>query len=112
MRQIENMVQMITRIIFKKDNIAYEYIDESNYKETNLLYIELLELLNLMKINEAENLLFERIKTDDWNYLEIAVEFYNGLNKLSNDQLEKEDFSRQEIKSGLEDVLKMFNITL
>ncbi|HHY23454.1 MAG TPA: hypothetical protein GX527_04340 [Clostridiaceae bacterium] len=110
MRQIESMVQGIARLIFKKDTITYELIDETNYTKTDLYYKELLELLNSSKINEAENLLFERIESSDINYLTIAVDFYNRLNKLSDEQLEKSNFSRVEIKSGLEDVLKIFDL--
>jgi hypothetical protein len=54
--------------------------------------------------------LFERIESSDINYLTIAVDFYNRLNKLSDEQLEKSNFSRVEIKSGLEDVLKIFDL--
>ena len=38
MRQIESMVQGIARLIFKKDTITYELIDETNYTKTDLYY--------------------------------------------------------------------------
>jgi len=107
MRQIESMVQAIARLIFKKDTITYELMDETDYTKTDLYYKELLELLNSSKINEAENLLFERIESSDMNYLMIALDFYDRLNKLSDEQLEKSNFPRDEIKDGLEDVLIM-----
>jgi len=99
MRQIESMVQMIARIIFRKDAPTYEFMNEMNYTKADLYYKELLELLNSSKINEAENLLFERIESNDTNYLMIAVDFYNRLNKLRDEQLEKSNFFRDEIKS-------------
>lgn len=112
MRQIGDMVNVIVRIVFKQNTIKYEITNDESSAETDLLYKELIELLNSLKINEAEDLLFKRIKTNDLNYLKIAVDFYNRLNELSDEQLEKADFSRDEIKSGLEDISKKFGVSL
>lgn len=112
MRQIGDMVKVIARIVFKKDTITYEITNSEISTDTDLLHKELIELLNLLKINEAEDLLFKNIKTDDLNYLKIAVDFYNRLNELSDEQLEKADFSRDEIKSGLEDISKKFGVSI
>jgi|SRR5699024_5465783 len=109
LRQIENMIRTVVRIIFKKDDINYR-INEENYTKTDLLYKQILELLKELKINEAENLLFESIDSDDQNYLKIALDFYQRLNKLSDEELEKGNFTREEISLGIEDVLKEFNI--
>lgn len=110
MKQIKNTIQIIARFFFKKDTITYEITNNTTNTETDLLYTQLLELLNSFKINEAENLLFESIKADDLNYLKIAVDFYSRINNLSNEQLEKSDFSRDEIKSGLKDISKIFGL--
>ena len=40
------------------------------------------------------------------------MDFYNRLNKLNDEELEMADFTREEIKSGLEDILKLYNINL
>jgi hypothetical protein len=112
MRQIQGMVQMIARIIFGKDTITYQLTYETNTQKTDLLYKELLGLLNSFKINEAENLLFDSIEINDLNYLKIAVDFYNRLNKLSDVQLENANFSRDEIKTGLNDIVKIFGIDI
>ncbi|WIV11518.1 DUF6483 family protein [Proteiniborus sp. MB09-C3] len=112
MRQIENIIQLIARFFFKKYTVHYEIIDETNHTQTDLLYKELLELLNSLEINEAENLLYERIKANDRNYLMVAVDFYKRLNELSDEQLESADFSREEIRSGLEEISRMFGLIL
>jgi hypothetical protein len=44
--------------------------------------------------------------------VKIALDFYDRLNKLSDGELEIADFSREEIKSGIDDVLKLYNISL
>jgi hypothetical protein len=112
MRQVQDMAKIIAKIVFRKDTITYEIKNDETSAETDLLYKELFELINLLKINEAEDLLFNNIKNNNLNYLKIAVDFYNRLNELSDEQLEEADFSRDEIKSGLEDVSKKFGISL
>lgn len=112
MKQIQSMIQLIARFFFKKDIIKYEIIDETNITQTDLLHKELVGLLNSLRINEAENLLFERIRTNDLNYLAVALDFYRRLNELSDEQLEEANFSRDEIKGGLEEISKMFGLTL
>ena len=62
MFQIELMVRGIVKLLFNKDtSVIYEIINEMNYTETDLLYERLKELLADLKINEAENLLFDNI---------------------------------------------------
>ena len=43
--------------------------------------------------------------------LKLALWFYTQLRALSDEALEKADFSREDIDEGLEGVLKMYNIT-
>ncbi|HHV26894.1 hypothetical protein KQH90_00665 [Anaerosalibacter bizertensis] len=116
MRKIETIIQMVAKIIFKKDferdNIQFDIYDESNSVEIHRLYERLIDLINELKINEAENILFVEINNDDLIYIKIAVDFYNRLNKLNDEELERANFTREEIKSGLEDILKLYNISL
>lgn len=112
MKQIQSMIQLIAKVFFKKDTIKYEIVDETNITQTDLLHKELVGLLNSLRINEAENLLFERIRTNDLNYLAVALDFYRRINELNDEELEEADFSRDEIKSGLEEISKMFGLML
>ncbi len=112
LREIENMIAMVARIVFKRNIVKYEIVDTSKYSQTDLIYRRILDLLRLGKINEAENLLFENIENTNLNYLQIAMEFYKCLNDLSDEDLENAKFTRVEIKEGFEDVLKIYNIDL
>ncbi|NMC55996.1 MAG: hypothetical protein GYA50_02075 [Eubacteriaceae bacterium] len=112
MSQIEGMVLMIVRLLFKKETSVYEIKNEANLTDTDLLYLKLIQLLNNNKINEAENLLFEKMDDADLNYMKIALDFYDRVNRLSDAQLEKNGFSREEIKSGLQDAARLFGINL
>lgn len=112
MRQIEMMAKMIAKLIFKKDNIQFNVSDESNSLEIHRLYERLVDLINQLRLNEAENILFEEINNSDLIYIEVAMDFYDRLNKLSDEELEIGNFTREEVKLGLEDVLKLYNINL
>ncbi|NLI60004.1 MAG: hypothetical protein GX375_01070 [Clostridiales bacterium] len=65
-----------------------------------------------LKINEAENLLFERMDSSDIKVLSIELDFYSRLNELSDEKLEEGAFSREEIKEGLGDLLEVFGINM
>ena len=67
---------------------------------------ELLNLIDRGEINEAENRLSELLEDGGGQELELALLFYSHLNEKSNDFLESHDFSREEIKSGLEDAMR------
>ncbi len=62
------------------------------------------------KINEAENLLFENLDTDNKRYMELALDFYERLNNFEDDFLEENNFSREEIEEGLKEIFKKFKV--
>ncbi|CAK7079075.1 DUF6483 family protein [uncultured Tissierella sp.] len=110
MRQITSFIHMIGKVLFKKDSVELNIHSESNSEKVHLLYERLINLINNLKVNEAEDLLFENIETDDLIYIKIAMDFYDKVNKLSDEELEEADFSREEIKLGLEDILRLYSI--
>lgn len=69
--------------------------------ETDFLHNQLMDLLANSKINDAEEVLFENVDTDNINYLLVAVDFYSKLNEFDYDYLSKCNFSREEIYDGL-----------
>ncbi len=111
-RQIRSMGQAIARIVLGKDSVTYELTEETNSERADLLYKDILILLESGNINEAENLLFEKMEAGDIKYLNIALDFYNRLNELRDEDLEKGDFTREEIKMGLDDALKIYGINV
>ena len=112
MKQIELMVDFVAKIIFKKDNKEINIYDESKSTEIHRLYEKLINLINQNKFDEAENLLFENVNSDDYDYLRIAINFYDKINKLKDEDLDKGNFTREEIKMGIEDILRLYNISL
>ena len=106
MMQIKMMVQLVTKLFLGKDTDPYKIADEEHLSEADMLYRDLKALTAEGKINEAENLLFESIVPNQEDFLTVALDFYASLNLLSDEELEAHDFSREEIKSGLEDAIE------
>lgn len=104
MRQINTLVQFAARVVFKKDAVSYEIEDEDRLTDTDRLYLRLRELLKEGKICEAEDLLFDNY-ADSKEYLTLALDFYQTISKMTDDELEQHNFSRQEIYNGLKEVV-------
>jgi hypothetical protein len=107
MRQINMLVQFAARVIFHKDTVEYDIKDETNLTGTDDLYLQIQKLLREGKICEAEDLLFEN-RSDTEAYLTLALDFYQKLSKMSDEELEQRNFSRQEIYDGLKEILFRF----
>jgi len=112
MRQIQMTVLAIAKIVFGKAKALYEIVDEARINETDLLHKDLLFLLDQQKINEAENMLFERIDPNDMIYLLVAIDFYNRLNSLDDEDIGKGGFTREEIERGLTRIQEIYGIPL
>ena len=118
MRQIEMMGRALAKLIFNKDTTEYAIIDYQQLKETDIIHNELLALINEGKLNEAENLLFEKIyaeleeNPDKKEYLEVAIDFYARLNELSNKILDECGFERDEINEGMREVADIYGINI
>lgn len=112
LRQIEMMVDMLEHLLLRQDTATMEQPGFGGETETDTLYSALLQLLSAGRINEAENLLFERLNAADIGQLRLALDFYRRVNELDDKTLEKADFSREEIQSGLADVLQAFGVSM
>ena len=80
----------------------------SNFEKSSSDYEKLKNLVDDGKINEAENYLFEIIRTANLDDFKLAVLFYDYLNSKTDEFLENNDFSREEIKDGIVDASKKF----
>ena len=112
MRQIEMMIQFIAKVIFRRDTMEYSIPDLLNKTFYDLLHEQLLALIHEGKIDEAENLLFDRLEEGNLSCFHVAVDFYLRLNKLPDDELDSLGFSREEIDAGLKDAAKIYGAEL
>ena len=109
MRKIEEWISMILEFVFK--------IDKSSSPEKLLKLEESKEILKNLKskidngnINEAEDSLFKMLKYKTQDSLLIGLLFYSHLNEKDSKFLNEHDFERDEIKTGIKDLLKEFNM--
>ena len=72
------------------------------FSEMSQIYTDLIHMVDNGKINEAENLLFDEIKKDENKSFETALYFYDYLNTLSDSFLEEHNYSREEVKEGVQ----------
>lgn len=109
MRLIRQMVRAILKMLFHidTDSPTEELLKESEEKET---LVTLLDLVDKGSINEAENNLSDLTSDGSMSGLKIALLFYSYLNDKTDDFLEKNDFSREEIKLGLKDVALRYGL--
>lgn len=109
MRLIKEMVRAILKLLFNIDTESptVELLENKEEKET---LGNLLDMVDAGEINGAENKLYDLINVTDINSLEVALLFYSYLNDKTDDFLEANDFSRDEIKLGMENVADSFGL--
>lgn len=113
MRQIESIVDFLIVAVLHKEKSGIQFVfEQKNETEINSLHEKLLQMIREHRINEAEDLLFDHLNTEDRRYLELAVDFYSRLNALDNETLQANNFSREEIEEGLKDIAQKFGIPL
>ncbi|WP_418463722.1 DUF6483 family protein [Frisingicoccus sp.] len=110
MRLIKEMVRVILKLLFNIDTES-PTVDLLENKEEKETLEKLLDMVDTGKINEAKNRLYDLTGDTDVNSLEVALLFYSYLNDKTDDFLETNDFSRDEIKSGLENVLDRLGLS-
>ena len=112
-RQIEAIGKTFAAILFGKDKIysIYNEVDEKKSEtENRLLDFQIDTYITLDKIAEMEKLIFETVsKNKSCENLMAALEFYNKISELSEDKLEKNGFSIEKIKTGIEKLRKVFD---
>lgn len=109
MRLIKEMVRAILKLLFNIDTES-PTIELLENKEEKGTLENLIDMVDTGEINEAENRLYDLISATDMNSMEVAILFYSYLNDKTDDFLEANDFSRDEIKLGMENVADNFGL--
>ena len=103
MRLIKEMVRAILKLLFNIDTESPNVELLENIEEQETLE-KLLDMVDNGEIKEAENRLYDLFSDVDQNSIEIALIFYSYLNDKTDDFLETNGFSRDEIKLGVKNV--------
>ncbi len=110
MRIIKEAVEVLARIIFHKKTPFYEMEKTNPYCTGDNLYERLFAMADHGKINEAENLLYQGLRPEDQNYLEIGLAFYHHINAYTDTFLRDHNYTRDEIKEGIRTLLKQYGM--
>ena len=111
MRMIQDGVQFLGKILLGKDHPLYELPKEEHYNATDHLYAKIIRMAEEGKINEAENELLEYIDGRELELLEMALSFYQYAADLDDDFLEEHNYSREEIRDGLNALARACNVS-
>ncbi|MFR0986111.1 DUF6483 family protein [Frisingicoccus sp.] len=109
MRLIREMVRVILKLVFNIDTES-PTVDLLADEEEKQMLDALLAMIDAGDINNAENQLYEIVSGGGMEKLKMALLFYSYLNDKSDDFLTEYDFSREEIKSGIKDMVSMYGL--
>ena len=109
MRLIKEMVRAILKLLFNidTDSASTDLLKEAEDKE---MLESLMNMIDDGRIDAAENKIYEITEDRDKKNLEIAILFYSYLNDKSDAFLEEHNFSREEVRLGLKDILSRYGI--
>ena len=110
MRQIREMVRMLLKLLFQLDQEEDSEELLRGTKENEVLR-ELLEMVDDGRINEAENRVYELCEDGEMANLKAMLLFYDYLNGKSDEYLEECEFSREELKEDMRDLLAGFGLS-
>ncbi|MFR4777991.1 MAG: DUF6483 family protein [Finegoldia magna] len=108
-----NVVSEFLQKLFTDIETNRKLNENEQYQKDSFEFERLLEnLIEQDRINDAENILFEKLETNNLMYATIATRFYDKLKGLSDEKLQKSNYSRDEILQGLNDMCDMFGLEI
>ena len=108
-----NVVSEFLQKLFTDMETNRKLNENEQYQKDSFEFERLLEnLIEEDRINDAENILFEKLETNNLMYATIATRFYEKLKGLSDEKLQKSNYSREEILQGLNDMCDMFGLEI
>ena len=109
-RLIKEMIRAILKLLFQIDiNNPVEDLLED--RESQDMLEKLLDMVDNGNINEAENQVYTMTSDNNMANLEVALLFYSYLNDKEDEFLQKNNFSRDEIKSGIKELVSRYGLT-
>lgn len=108
-----NVVSEFLQKLFTDMETSRKLNENEQYQKDSFEFERLLEnLIEEDRINDAENILFEKLETNNLMYATIATRFYEKLKGISDEKLQKSNYSREEILQGLNDMCDMFGLEI
>ena len=110
LRQIREMVRAVMNMLFQvsASELTPEVIEDTDARQ---ILTNLNDLVDNGRIDDAENQLYEMTCEGDRQNLEIGLLFYYHLNSKDDEFLETNNFSREEIMTGIQDLADRYNLS-
>lgn len=110
LRQIREMVHAVMKMLFQvsASELTPEVIEDTDARQ---ILTNLNDLVDNGRIDDAENQLYEMTCEGDRQNLEIGLLFYYHLNSKDDEFLEANNFSREEIMTGIQDLADRYNLS-
>ena len=115
MRLIHGIALVLARLLLGKQMEEEGEITSALDREGTEKNDYLLKMIDEGQINEAEEILFDLLENTAWDDKQkaiLAIAFYDHVNEKEDEFLEKANFSREEIISGLEDAMKAVHMEI
>lgn len=106
MRMIKEMVRVLFSLAFGKKFVSVELERENKYEVAGNPLEDLMRMVDLGQINEAENLLLEDLDYNRKEEVMAAALFYQYLSEKDTEFLEKHDYSDEEVIFGLRQLME------
>lgn len=108
MEEAERLTKLLAAVVFQKKMEEEQGGVKYAISQDAMLLSDLRRMTSTGKINEAENLLFDRLILDPNSHnFSVAGIFYRELSRLTDAELNQANFSRQEIMEGLQAVERL-----
>lgn len=112
MRQIEVLAVAIAQLVFGRGEVSHEIREEVRETSGELPEREPMALLKQGRLGEAEDALFRILDLTDREDLLFATEFYQEANRLSDEEMAVQGFTREELWDGLHEVMALYDVEL
>ena len=106
MRMIKETARVIFSVIFGKTYVSVEMEKGNKYKVSGKALDDLCEMVDAGQINEAENLILEKIDYADKEEVMGAALFYIYLSEKEDTFLEAHQYSKEEVLFGLKQLFE------
>ena len=106
MRMIKEMVRVLFSLAFGKKFVSVELKRENKYEVAGNPLEDLMRMVDLGQINEAENLLLEDLDYNRKEEVMAAALFYQYVSEKDTEFLEKHDYSDEEVIFGLRQLME------
>ena len=106
MRMIKEMARVIFSLAFDKTYVSVEMEKANKYRVSGKALNDLWEMIDAGQINEAENLLLEKIDYADKEEEMGAALFYLYLSEKEDSFLEAHQYSKEEVLFGFKQLFE------